>query len=108
MIWTRLGERISNNFSESKNSFALKSYRIFPYFTEELNIEAHYYYYYYYCACSRCLSSVCALSTSFCHPFLARASFSSWCSSLSVVSLVGSVRVHAGALRDAAAATSWM
>ena len=32
------------------------------------------YYYYYYCACSRCLSSVCALSTSFCHPFLARAS----------------------------------
>ena len=25
MIWTRLGERISNHFSESKNSFALKS-----------------------------------------------------------------------------------
>ena len=29
MIWTRLGERISNHFSESKNSIALKSYRIF-------------------------------------------------------------------------------
>ena len=28
MIWTRLGERISNHFSESKNSFALKSYQI--------------------------------------------------------------------------------
>ena len=53
------------------------------------------------------MSSVCALSMSPCHSCRPRASLSSWHSSLSVVRLGGSVRVHAGVLRWVDAA-SWM
>ena len=68
-------------------------------FCEAVGAITLFIYYYYYGAGSRCLSSVCTLSMSLCHPFRPRASLSSWHSWLSVVRLGGSVRVHAGVFR---------